>query len=262
MNYQELNKKAWDQKTEQHINSDFYELEAFLNGKNVLRNVELELLGDVKGKKVLHLQCHFGLDSLSLARMGAKVTGVDLSEKAIQKAKEINERIGSDAQFINCDLYDLPQHLEGQFDLIFTSYGTIGWLPDLEKWASVIRHFLKPGGRFVMVDFHPFVWTFDDDMKLISYDYFKAEPIIETIKGTYADRNAPIETTTVSWNHSLSDLLTSLIQADLVLRTFKEFDYSPYNCFRNLKERSNNEFVFEHLQHRIPMMYALEAVAP
>jgi 2-polyprenyl-3-methyl-5-hydroxy-6-metoxy-1,4-benzoquinol methylase len=260
MDYRELNKKAWDQKTEQHVHSEFYELDAFLTGKNVLRSIELDLLGNVKGKKILHLQCHFGLDSLSLARMGAEITGVDLSDKAVQKAKELNERIGANATFICCDLYDLPKHLEGQFDIVFTSYGTIGWLPDLNRWANVIKHFLKPNGRFVMVDFHPFIWTFDDDMKEISYDYFKSNPIIETIKGTYADRNAPIETTTVSWNHSLSDLLNSILTAGLELHSFHEYDYSPYNCFKNLIERKENEFVFEHVSHRIPMAYSIEAV--
>lgn len=259
MDYLHFNRAAWDQKTEQHIYSDFYELDAFLKGKNVLRNVERELLGNVEGLKILHLQCHFGLDSLSLARMGASVTGVDLSEKAIQKATELNDELGTDAQFVCCDLYDLPNQLNGQFDLVFTSYGTIGWLPDLEKWAAVIRRYLKPGGRFIMVDFHPFLWTFDDAMKNISYDYFKADPIVETVKGTYAQRDAAIETTTVSWNHSLSEILSSLIQAGLELRSFQEHDFSPYNCFQNLKERSKDEFVFEHIPYRIPMLYSLEA---
>jgi 2-polyprenyl-3-methyl-5-hydroxy-6-metoxy-1,4-benzoquinol methylase len=259
MDYLHFNRAAWDQKTEQHIYSDFYELDAFLKGKNVLRNVERELLGNVEGLKILHLQCHFGLDSLSLARMGASVTGVDLSEKAIQKATELNDELGTDAQFVCCDLYDLPNQLNDQFDLVFTSYGTIGWLPDLTRWAAVIRHYLKPGGRFIMVDFHPFLWTFDDAMKKISYDYFKTDPIIETVKGTYAQRDATIETTTVSWNHSLSEILSSLIQAGLELRSFQEHDFSPYNCFQNLKERSKDEFVFEHIPYRIPMLYAIAA---
>src|ERR1700748_3023902 len=140
-NYKEINKEAWNKKTAVHVDADFYDVPAFLNGKNSLHTTELNLLGNVKGKSILHLQCHFGLDTLSLARMGAKVTGIDLSDKAIAKARELNTKLGLDATFICCDIYDLPQNLNEKFDLIFTSYGVLGWLPDLQKWAAVIDHF-------------------------------------------------------------------------------------------------------------------------
>lgn len=259
-NYLEKNRKAWNQKTEHHVQSDFYELDAFLGGKNVLREVELGLLGDVKGKNILHLQCHFGLDSLSLARMGAYITGVDLSDKAIEQAQKLNTELNLDAKFICCDIYSLPEHLKDEFDIVFTSYGTIGWLPDLGKWSEIIQHYLKATGKFVMVDFHPFIWTFDDAMQKISYDYFKTEEILEVIEGTYADRNAPIKTETVSWNHSLDEIIGSLLQKGLSLQHFGEYDFSPYNCFRNLKEREPGKFVFEHIPFKIPMMYSIVAI--
>src|SRR5690606_20725019 len=120
---------------------------------------------NLKDKKVLHLQCHFGQDSISLARLGASVVGVDLSDKAIEQAQHIAQELNADARFICCDIYDLPKHLNEQFDIVFTSYGTIGWLPDLDKWASVIHHFLKPGGQFIFAEFHPVVWMFDNDFK-------------------------------------------------------------------------------------------------
>jgi SAM-dependent methyltransferase len=258
-NYLDKNRSAWNQKTSQHIHSEFYELNAFLAGKNVLREVELNLLGDIRNKKILHMQCHFGMDSLCLSRMGAKVTGVDLSDEAIKQARQLNDDLNLDAQFNCCDLYSLPEHLDEEFDIVFTSYGTIGWLPDLEKWAKIIDRYLKPGGKFIMVDFHPFVWTFDDDMQKISYDYFKTDEIIEITEGTYADRNAPIKTETVSWNHSLDEILGSLLEQKLNLLHFGEYDYSPYTCFSNLMEREPGKFVFKHIPYRIPMMYSIVA---
>ena len=159
------NKAAWNAKTAVHIDSDFYDMPAFMGGETSLKSLELGLLGDVKGKRILHLQCHFGQDSLSLARMGASVVGVDLSDAAIEKARELAAELQLDATFVNCDIYSLKEHLQGEFDLVFTSYGTIGWLPDLNRWAAIVEHYLKPGGSFVMVDFHPVVWMFDNHFK-------------------------------------------------------------------------------------------------
>ncbi len=131
--YIKINKQTWNNKTEVHVASDFYDNDNFLKGKSTLNSIELNLLGDLKDKKILHLQCHFGQDSLSLSRMGAKVTGVDLSNKAIEKAEELNQLLNLNAKFICCNIYDLPNYLNEKFDIVFTSYGTIGWLPDLSK---------------------------------------------------------------------------------------------------------------------------------
>lgn len=255
--YIEKNKEAWNLKTSHHVDSEFYELKDFFKGKNVLRSIELGLLGDVSGKRILHLQCHFGMDSLSLARMGADVIGVDLSDQAIAQAQKLNEQLSLNAKFVCCDIYDSPKYIDEQFDIVFTSYGTIGWLPDLDRWAKVIRHFLKPDGHFVMVDFHPFIWTFDDAMKNISYHYFNRETIIEKTSGTYADRSAEIETETHSWNHPISEILTALINNNLAISAFNEYDYSPYNCFQNLEERAVNEYVFQHIKYAIPITYSI-----
>ena len=139
--YFDTNKKLWDAKTAIHKDSDFYFLEKFKQGKTSLNKFELDALGDVSGKTMLHLQCHFGQDSLSWARMGAKVTGADISPKAIQLAKELNTELGLDAQFVESNIVELDQNLKGKFDLVFTSYGTITWLPDLDKWAKIVAHF-------------------------------------------------------------------------------------------------------------------------
>lgn len=256
-NYKEINKEQWNQRVEPHLESDFYDMTGFLNGKNSLNETELALLGDLRGKRILHLQCHFGQDSISLARLGASVTGADLSDKAIAKAQELAENLGADATFVCCDLYDLPQYLDEKFDIVFTSYGTIGWLPDLDRWASVISHFLKPGGTFVFVEFHPVVWMFDDDFRKVGYRYFKSEPIIETADGTYADRDAPIRTTSVSWNHGLAEVITSLIRNGIQLNDIREYDFSNYNCFAHTEEFEPGKYRIKHLGNFIPMMYSI-----
>lgn len=257
--YISINRQTWNKKAEVHIASEFYDVAGFLAGKSSLNAVELELLGNVTGKKILHLQCHFGQDSLSLSRLGARVTGVDLSDKAIDMAKSLNEKLGLDAQFICCDIYDLPAHLDEKFDIVFTSYGTIGWLPDLTQWANVVSHFLKPEGKFIMADFHPVVWMFDNDFKQVFYSYFNQEPIIENEPGTYADRNAPIKTETISWNHPTSEVLNALIQSGLAINSFDEYDYSPYNCFNETEEFEKGKFRIRHLGNRIPMVFAVTA---
>ncbi len=258
-NYLDINRHSWNNRTEAHIKSEFYGMEQFLQGKTSLQNIELNLLGNVEGKAVLHLQCHFGQDSISLSRMGAQVTGVDLSDKAIARAKSIARETQANVEFICCDLYALPANLNKQFDVVFTSYGTIGWLPNLDKWAAVISKFLKPGGQFVFVEFHPVVWMFDDDFEKIGYRYFNSGAIVETENGTYADRSANIEQQSVTWNHSISEVLNSLIRNGLEINAFDEFDYSPYNCFKHTVEFEPGKYRIKHLDNKIPMLFSLRA---
>ena len=258
-NYLDINRHSWNNRTEAHIKSEFYGMEQFLQGKTSLQNIELNLLGNVEGKAVLHLQCHFGQDSISLSRMGAQVTGVDLSDKAIARAKSIARETQANVEFICCDLYALPANLNKQFDVVFTSYGTIGWLPNLDKWAAVISKFLKPGGQFVFVEFHPVVWMFDDDFEKIGYRYFNSGAIVETENGTYADRSANIEQQSVTWNHSISEVLNSLIKNGLEINAFDEFDYSPYNCFKHTVEFEPGKYRIKHLDNKIPMLFSLRA---
>jgi len=257
--YLDKNKDAWNKKTLFHVASEFYNMNAFLKGASSLNPIEQGLLGDVKGKSILHLQCHFGQDSLSLAREGAKVTGVDFSDKAIEKAREINITMGLDAEFVCCDIYNLKEHLNKKFDIVYTSYGTIGWLPDMERWAAIVAHFLKPGGKFVFVEFHPVVWMFDNEFSFIEYSYFNREAIEETESGTYAETNAPLMTETISWNHDLGEVIGSLLKAGLNIVDFKEYDYSPYECFKNLEETEPGKYKLKDLKDKIPMLYSLVA---
>lgn len=258
-NYIEKNKAAWNEKTEYHISSEFYDIKGFLKGNSSLNDIELLLLGDLKNKSILHLQCHFGQDSISLARLGAKVTGVDFSDKAIDAARDLALKTNVNTEFICCDIYDLPKQTSKKFDIVFASYGTIGWLPDLDKWAEIISFSLIPGGMFIFVEFHPVVWMFDENFKNVEFNYFKEAPIIEITNGTYADRNAPLKNETVSWNHSLSEVLNSLIRNKMQILSFDEYDYSPYNCFNAMTDVGQEKFRISHLGNKIPMVYAIKA---
>lgn len=258
-NYIAINRQSWNNRVQSHMNSDFYDLEGFLQGNTSLNSIELQLLGEIKNKHILHLQCHFGQDSLSLGRLGAHVTGVDLSDKAIESAIELANKTKIDANFICSDIYELPKCLDKQFDIVFTSYGTIGWLPNLDKWAKIVAKYLKPGGKFVFVEFHPVVWMFDDDFQKIAYHYFNKEVIIETETGSYADKTSDLTQEYVMWNHSISDVVNNLVKNGLEINSLDEFDYSPYNCFNKTEEFKPNKFRIKHLDNKIPMVYAIVA---
>jgi len=257
MNYKEINRKSWNDRVDGHMKSEFYAVDEFIKGKSSLNSIELDLLGDIKGKSILHLQCHFGQDSISLARMGANVTAMDLSDKAIEKAKELAETCQVDCEFICSDVYDLPKNLDKKFDIVFTSYGTIGWLPDMNKWGSVVSHFLKPKGEFILVEFHPFVWMYDDDFTKVKYNYFNVEPISETETGSYADKESQKEMSYVMWNHPISDVMKGLVDNGLSLLEMQEFDYSPYPCFSGVEEVEKGKYVIKKMERKIPMVYAL-----
>jgi len=256
--YQTVNRKAWNDRVSAHLKSEFYDLQGWKAGKTSLKDIELELLGDVSGKSILHLQCHFGQDSLSLARMGATVTGVDLSDEGIEAARKLNDELELNAEFIVSDVLELIGKTDKKFDIVFTSYGTIGWLPDLDKWAETISHHLKPGGQLIFVEFHPAVWMFDDDYEKVAYRYFKDAPIVETSTGTYAAPNADIELKEVSWNHSLSEVYQALKKQGLQITDFNEHDYSPY-CLAGMFEMDEGKFVVEKHGNKLPLVYSLVA---
>ena len=258
-NYISKNKDLWNKWTDYHLHSRFYNLEGFIKGESSLNDIELTLLGDVRNKTILHLQCHFGQDTLSLASLGAIPTGIDLSDNAIEKAKELAAQLNLNARFICCDIYDLPDYLDEKFDIVFTSYGTIGWLPDLNRWGRLIYNFLKPDGRFVLVEFHPIVWMFDNDFNKIEYSYFNKEAIVELEEGTYADGEAPINMESVTWNHSLSEVFQGLVSNGLQIDDLKEYDYSPYNCFKHTEQLEEKKFIIKHLSNKIPMVYSILA---
>lgn len=258
--YFDANRALWNQRTQVHRDSAFYNRAGFLKGEQVLTSIESGELTGVEGKSLLHLQCHFGMDTLDWARRGAVVTGVDLSDEAIREAEQLKEEAGLTGRFICCNIYDLPEHLDEQFDIVFTSYGTIGWLPDLTQWAALIARYLKPGGLFYFAEFHPVVWMFDDDFTRIQYAYENREVIVVENQGTYTDRGAAISGKEYSWNHSISEVLNALIGAGLQLEMFNEHMYSPYSCFRNMVETATGQWHIRGMEGKMPMVYSLRAV--
>ncbi len=259
MDYININKKLWDKRTAIHYKSKFYNVTSFLKGKDSLNAIELALLGDIKGKDILHLQCHFGMDSISLARHGAQVTGVDFSEKAIEKANYLNKQLNTHVTFIQSDIYQLSNILEDKFDIIFTSYGVLGWLPDMNKWAHVIQHFLKPKGTLVLVEFHPIIWMYSNDFNKIAYNYMNDGPIVEDLEGTYTDADKHIQEKSVSWNHGLSEVINPLIKSGMQILDFQEYNYSPYDCFENTLKIAEQKFQIKNLENRFPMVYSIKA---
>ncbi|MEO1517841.1 MAG: class I SAM-dependent methyltransferase [Bacteroidota bacterium] len=262
LDYLSINKASWNKRAEVHYDSDFYDNDAFISGKNSLNDIELDLLGDVKGQSALHLQCHFGQDTISLSRMGAKAVGVDFSEVAVEKARKLADITQQDASFICSDVYGLTDVLDETFDIVFSSYGTIGWLPDIRAWGQLVARYLRPGGRFIFAEFHPVVWMFDDDFTKVSHRYFQDAPIVEQMEGSYTDRNAPISAQYVSWNHGLGEVLSSLLEAGLEIKAFREYDYSPYNCLNGMEEIEAGRYRIQAMGNKIPLVYAIEAHKP
>lgn len=253
------NQMAWDDMTRVHINSPFYDLEGFKAGKTSLTPIELKGLGPVQDKDLLHLQCHFGLDTLSWARLGARVTGVDFSPEAISQANRIAGENNIPGRFIRSDVYKLPEELDETFDIVFTSYGALCWLPDLDAWAAIVRRYLRPGGIFYVAEFHPGVYQFDFNTKQIAYNYFNSgKPYEENEEGSYADPGADIKTKTYFWCHSLAEIASALLKQGLTMLEFREWDYSPYNCFPNMKERAPGEYVFGDFPASLPHVFEMK----
>lgn len=257
--YLAINKALWNAKTPIHIDSNFYDIPSILKGKSSLIGPDRELLNDLKGKRVLHLQCHFGLDSLSLARLGADVTALDFSESAIERARELYKDQEVALKFVCTDVYSARRELEGEFDVIYTSYGTIGWLPDVDLWAKTIASLLVKGGQLIFAEFHPVVWMFSDAFDKLQYSYFNRAAIEIKSEGTYANPKADIQKEEISWNHPLGDVFTALLNSGLEIGHFKEYDYSPYPCFDPIVQISQDRYQIKGMEGIIPMMYSLVA---
>jgi SAM-dependent methyltransferase len=221
------NRSLWNGWTRLHKPSRFYDVESFKAGRSTLEPLELEEVGEVAGKSLLHLQCHFGLDTLSWARRGAHVAGADFSDEAITFARSLASELDIPARFVCSNVYDLPAALEGRFDIVYTSYGVLSWLPELDPWAAVIAHFLKPGGFFYIAEFHPFIFMLGDDGRTFEYPYFHTpDPIKVLSTGSYAVPDAPgFSHTEYNWSHSLADVVNALIRAGLRLEFLHEFPY-------------------------------------
>ena len=264
----EANRKRWDELAELHFSDSDYDVKGFLEGKNLLKELELKELVDVNGKSMLHLQCHFGLDSLSWARLGAKVTGIDFSEKAILKAQQLAKEIDVDAEFVVSDMSSLIENMDDEkFDIVFTSYGVLYWLPDLASWAKVVSHFLKPGGTFYIAEAHPIGNIFNDEIKEpkleVMYDYFKQEkPHKFEEDGSYANPDAKLENKTeYGWNHSIGEIINSLIDTGLEIEFFNEHEEICWQQFPWLKLKKSGMYTYpdDFKGAKVPLTFSLMA---
>jgi SAM-dependent methyltransferase len=268
--YYDSNLKLWNEWTEIHKNAATYGLKGFLKGGLSLHSLEREELGDVSEKTLLHLQCHFGLDTLSWARLGARVTGVDFSDMAIALAQKVAKETGIQARFIRSKIFDLPDLLDEQFDVVFTSYGVLYWLHDLTAWGRLVRRYLKPGGVFYIAEFHPFSGIFeeqDDGQGVwITTPYFhQTQPLQFDVAGSYADPDAKVDhAVEYGWTHSLSEIVNALLSAGLTLEYLHEFpftvDPSPYR--RLVEPLEGGYWRLKVHAESIPLMFSIRAHCP
>jgi SAM-dependent methyltransferase len=254
----EANRLAWNTRTPVHVRSSFYDVDGFLAGACSLPAIDVEAVGDVAGRSLLHLQCHFGMDTLSFARRGARVVGLDFSDVAIAEARRLAERAGLSGRFVCADVHDAPAAVEERFDKVYVSYGAIPWLPDLRPWARAVADCLVPGGTLHLHEFHPVLSMLADDELTLAYPWDSAGAGIATTEsGTYADRDAPIRVHDVTWNHGLGSILGAILEAGLRIRAFAEHFYSPYPLFRDGIEIARGRWQMSRYEGRMPYVFTL-----
>ena len=257
--YFETNRSTWNKKVKIHAESKMYDLDCFKKGKTSLMSYELDALGDVSGRSLLHLQCHFGQDTLSWSRLGAKCVGVDISDEGIKLARQLNEELGQDAEFFCCNVLDTSKYILDRFDVVFTSYGVIGWLPDLKPWGEMIYERLNPGGTFFISEFHPIIWMFDylNGDAIMKYGYDQSEVIYEEYEGTYADQNSKMISKEYGWNHGLGEVISALSEAGLMIEYLHEYDESPYNVLPDMEETISGMYILKEQLH--PLIFTIKA---
>ncbi|KIF75368.1 methyltransferase type 12 [Streptomyces sp. 150FB] len=257
-----INRENWDSRVPVHAASDFYDLPGFGEGAvSTLRPYELDEVGDVSGKRLLHLQCHMGQDTLSWARRGADVTGLDFSAPAIRRADELSLSTGlkDRARFVVADVYNAPTALEGQrFDVVYTGIGALVWLPDLVRWARVVSSLLSDGGFLYLAEFHPAGDLLGQDGTTVEYDYFQPEGQTYDNPHTYTDGPELGNSTSVQWQHPLGDVVSALAAAGLRIEFLHERDVTLFRRYRAL-ERVPGGYGFPAGRPRVPLMYSVRA---
>jgi len=255
----------WDAKAPLHVVSPVYDVAGFKAGRTCLRPHEIADLGDVTGKDLVHLQCHFGLDTLSWARLGAHVTGVDFSEPAIQAARALARDIGVDAAFVVSDVYDVPAAVGHRaFDIVYTGVGALCWIPDMEAWARVVHDLLRPWGELYLFEFHPVKWMIEGSAPgsvEIRDSYFTAPEGFREAGGvSYADSSIPVDATpTVQWNHPLGEVVTAVAQAGLRIESLCELDRDVLRQWNGMELAEDGLYRMPADRPALPLMYVLRA---
>ena len=263
----EANLKNWNDRVRVHTESRFYDVEGWLLKAPGPPSREIETLGDLEGKTLVHLQCHFGMDTLQWARAGVAVTGVDFSPAAITEAISLAERAGLSerSSFVCSNVYDAPQALSGKrFDVVYVSLGALCWLPDVAAWGGVVADLLAPGGRLYLHDGHPFTSCFDDDGERVIYSYFEEpdDPYVSDSASTYTDGEELSAIRTYEWNHSIGEIVGALLGHGLVLDSLMEHDWSLFLRFPWLEASTSGLLVIPEGRPRIPLSFTILAHAP
>lgn len=263
----EVNRRLWDERVAHHVDSRFYDTAGFVAGTHdPLRPFEADELGPVDGLDLVHLQCHFGLDTLAWARRGARVTGLDFSGEAVAAARRVATEAGLEAEFVEADVYDAPAALGGRtFDVVYTGFGALIWLPDLAGWAEVVRALLRPGGRLYLAEFHPITHVFSWQERTLAHGYFDRGPHRWEDEGTYTDTEdgARFEhTESVEWQHPLADVLAAVLGAGLVLDAFHEHDFTLYPRWPDLVAGPGGRYELPAGEPSLPLMFSLLAHRP
>lgn len=258
--YLQANRAIWDAWTAHDLTSDHHHaVEIVRAGGSTLRSIERDELGEVAGKTLLHLQCNMGADTVSWARLGASVTGVDFSHEAILVARRLADDVGLPARFITSDIYHLPDVLDERFDIVVSTYGTIGFLPDLARWAEVVARYVSDGKRFLLVDIHPLSLILQQEDShnnlAVVQSYFPAgAPDKELVK--VGERASSLH----SWRHSLGDIVTALAQAGLRIVTLREYPYTFWRQFPALRQDGGGWWRWPEDAPLVPLLYSLLAV--
>jgi SAM-dependent methyltransferase len=258
---EEGNRKHWDELAEVHARS--YNCEPLLKGGHVLDEVQVREVGDVKGKSLLHLQCHIGTDTLSWARLGARVTGVDISPASLRAARALAGRAGLSGRFIESSLYDLEEKLDEKFDVVYTSVGVLCWLSDLEEWGRLIKGYLKPGGVFYIMESHPFLYVFDDDADelRVRYGYFHEDDPNEW-EGDYPDYDDGdymVQSPSWEWQWSMGDIVNSLIKSGLRLEFLHEHTTMPWKALPCMVQSGEGRWKLPEGIDVLPLMFSIRA---
>ena len=265
------NRRLWDAWAKLHVLSDFYDVASFVDGRQPIRisDYELDEVGSVEGKSLLHLQCHFGLDTLSWARRGARVTGADFSGEAIAAARKLAAEVGIDATFVESNVYDLRSALGGQFDIVYTSGGVLGWLPLIRPWAEVAAHFVKRGGFLYVAEIHPVAQVFaEEDVEpgelRLQYPYWEHEdPITIEEHGSYANRDAATGVfVSHGWDHSMGEIVSAIIDAGLRLDFLHEFDFVEWAVPWLVQSPDGRYRLPPGTPGQLPLFFSLKASKP
>jgi SAM-dependent methyltransferase len=259
--YLALNRANWDARVPVHVGSAFYDVEGFKAGRSPLRRFELDEVGDVSGRRLVHLQCHIGLDTLGWARLGAEVTGLDFSEAAVEQARALAAECGIPARFVTADVYDAVEALGETYDIVYTGVGALVWLPDMTRWARAVAALLRPGGFLYLAEFHPFADVLDDETgATVTHDYFQRGPHVWDEPYTYTDGAALAHTRTMQFRHGLGEIVTALAAAGLRLEFLHEHDHTLFRRYGTLVA-GDGGYRLPYGAPRLPLMFSLRASA-